>query len=103
MNTTFTASILFRFINPFNSRVFDGICKVALTFESVDQILYGDHSNESSLPVLTHGTICFSKFYKMKFGNLVEICLWLHLAVKELRDKATKILINYRFYLLSTG
>ena len=22
------------------------------------------------------------KFYKMKFGNLVEICLWLHLAVK---------------------
>ena len=31
--------------------------------------------------------ICFSKFYKMKFENLVEICLWLHLAVKGLRVK----------------
>ena len=61
-------------------------CKVALTFESVDEILWCGHSNESSLPVLTHGTICFSKFYKMKFGNLVEICLWLHLAVKGLID-----------------
>ena len=61
-------------------------CKVALTFESVDEILWCGHSNESSLPVLTHGTICFSKFYKMKFGNLVEICLWLHVAVKGLID-----------------
>ena len=58
-------------------------CKVALTFESVDEILRCDHSNESSLPVLSH-SCCFSKFYKMKFGNLVEICLWLHLAVKGL-------------------
>ena len=31
--------------------------------------------------------ICFSKFYKMKFENLVEICLWLRLAVKGLRVK----------------
>ena len=61
-------------------------CKVALTFESVDEIIWCDHSNESSLPALTHGTICFSKLYKMKFGNLVEICLWLHLAVKGLID-----------------
>ena len=28
--------------------------------------------------------ICFSKFYWMKFANLLEICLWLHLAVKGL-------------------
>ena len=27
---------------------------------------------------------CFSEFYKMKFGNLVEICFWLNLAVKGL-------------------
>ena len=60
-------------------------CKVTLTFESVDNILWCDHSNESSLPVLTHGAICLSKFYEMKFGNLVEICLWLHLAVKGLK------------------
>ena len=42
------------------------------------------HSNESSLPVLSHDAICLSKFQKMKFGNLVEICLWPHLAVKGL-------------------
>ena len=59
-------------------------CEVTLTFESVDEILWCDHSNESSLPVLTHGAICFSKFHKMKFGHLVEICFWLNLAVKGL-------------------
>ena len=36
--------------------------KVTLTFESAD---------ESSMPVLTHGAICFLKFHKMKFGHLV--------------------------------
>ena len=59
-------------------------CKMTLTFESVDEILWCDHSNESSLPVLSHSAICFSKFYKIKFANLVEIYLWLHLAVKGL-------------------
>ena len=37
-------------------------CKVTLTFKSVDEILCCDHSNESSLPVLSHGAICLSKF-----------------------------------------
>ena len=60
-------------------------CKVTLTFQSVDEILWCDHSNERSLPVLTHGAICFSQFWKMKFGNLVETCLWPHLALKGLR------------------
>ena len=32
-----------------------------------------DHSNESSLPVLTHDPICFSKFHKVKFGNLLSV------------------------------
>ena len=41
---------------------------MTLTFESADEILLCDHSNESSLPVLTHGAICFSAFYKMKFA-----------------------------------
>ena len=59
-------------------------CNVTLTFESVDQILWCDHSNKSSLPVLSHGAICFSKFHKIKFGNLVEIFFWLNLAVKGL-------------------
>ena len=34
--------------------------KVVLTFESVDEILLCDHSNESSLPVFSLGIFCFS-------------------------------------------
>ena len=34
-------------------------CSVVLTFESVDEILWCDHSNETSLAVLLHGIICF--------------------------------------------
>ena len=40
--------------------------KVILTFESVDEILKCDHSNETSLVVLLHGNICFSAFEKME-------------------------------------
>ena len=57
-------------------------CKVTLTFESVDEILSCDHSNASSVPA-----ICFSQFWKMKFGNLVETFLWPHLAAKELKKE----------------
>ena len=48
-------------------------CKVALTFESVDEILWCDHSNETSQSVLSHGATCFSKFYKMKFRIFYRI------------------------------
>ena len=54
-------------------------------FESLDGILWCDHSDESSLPVLTHSSIWFSKFHREKFENLVEICFWLNLAVKGSR------------------
>ena len=40
--------------------------KVILTFESVDEILEYDHSNENSLVVLLHGNICFSAFENME-------------------------------------
>ena len=50
-----------------------------------------DHSNESSLHVLSHDAICLSKFKKMKFGNLVETCIWPHLAVKGLRRKEASL------------
>ena len=43
-------------------------CSVVLTFESVNEILWCDHSNETSLAVRLHGTNCFSIFYKKKFG-----------------------------------
>ena len=45
---------------PFKSII--ETCSVVLTFESVDKILWCDHSNETSLAVLSHGTICFSVF-----------------------------------------
>ena len=53
-------------------------CKVTLTFESADEILQCDHSNESSLLVLSHGAICFSQneiwtfrqnFLSARFGS----------------------------------
>ena len=37
---------------------------VVLIFESVDEILWCDHSNEISLAVLSHGAICFAGFEK---------------------------------------
>ena len=43
-------------------------CKVALTFESVDEILRGDHLNETCVSVLSRGDTCFSEFCKIKFG-----------------------------------
>ena len=51
-------------------------CSVVLTFESVDEILWCDHSNETSSAVLLHGTICFSIFYKMKFGIFLEFSIF---------------------------
>ena len=50
-------------------------CSVVLTFESVDEILWCDHSNETSLAVPLHGTInlIFLIFYKMKFGIFLEL------------------------------
>ena len=50
-------------------------CKVVLNFDSVDEILWSDHSNETSLPVISHGANCLSKFYKMKFMNFWWILL----------------------------
>ena len=43
-------------------------CSVVLTFESVDEILWCDHSNETSSAILFYGTICFAIFFKIKFG-----------------------------------
>ena len=40
------------------------ISYVVLTFESVDEILWYYHSNETSLAALMHGTINLVGFYK---------------------------------------
>ena len=39
-------------------------CCVVVIFQSVDEILWCDHSNETSSTVLLHGTVCFLIFYK---------------------------------------
>ena len=39
-------------------------CNVVLTLESVDEILWYDHSNEISFAVLSHGTTCFAELKK---------------------------------------
>ena len=41
------------------------LCKVVLTFESVDEILKCDHSYESRLAVISNDTAYFLVFYKM--------------------------------------
>jgi len=45
---------------------------VVITFESVDEILWCDHSNETSSAVLSHGTICFLVFYQTEIGICLE-------------------------------
>ena len=59
--------------------------KVFLTFESVDKILWCDHSNETSLPVLSYGAICFQNIIKQNLGISLEFCPWPLLALKGLK------------------
>ena len=47
-------------------------CSVVLTFESVDEILWCDYSNKTSLAVLSHGAVRFAIFYKRAFGIFLE-------------------------------
>ena len=42
---------------------------MTLTFESVDEFLWCDHSNESSMPVLSDETIYFLDNEIWKFGR----------------------------------
>lgn len=58
--------------DPSNSRVNDEDPKVDLPFESVDEMLWCGHSNETSPALLSQCPVCFSAFYKEKFGIFVE-------------------------------
>ena len=54
-------------------------CKVVLAFEFVDEILWTDHSIETSLEVLQHGAINFvflQNFYKIKFATVDFVNFW---------------------------
>ena len=46
--------------------------KVVLTFESVDEILKCDHSNESYWAVLSCGTV----YYAVQGGSYFWLCEW---------------------------
>ena len=60
-------------------------CSVVLTFESVDELLRCDYSNETgSSAVLLHGGICFSILYKMKFGIYLNFDFWHSWELKNL-------------------
>ena len=39
-------------------------CSTVVSFKSVDEILWCDHSNETSSAVLSHGAVCFAVFTK---------------------------------------
>ena len=53
--------------NPFLPESVMETCSVVLTLKSVDEILWCDHSNETSSAVLLHCTICFSINLQNKF------------------------------------
>ena len=57
---------------------------VVLTFESVDKILWCDHSNETLTAVLFYGTFCFVGLEKVKFMIFLKFLLWPPLGVKGL-------------------
>ena len=59
-------------------------CSAVLTFESVDEILRFDYSNETYSAVVLHGTICFSTLYKMLFDIFGEFWCSALLGVKGL-------------------
>ena len=67
-------------------------CSVILTFESVAEILWCDHSNETSSAVLLHGTITFLIFYEMEFGIFLEFFSLALLEVKlRIKRKFLKV------------
>jgi len=66
----------------------------SLTFESVNEILWCDHSVVTSFAVLSLGTICFSIFFKTKFRMFLEFWFWTLLGVKGLNLSGKKSTIR---------
>ena len=62
-------------------------CKASLTIESADEILWCDHSNETTLPVLSHDATLFVKILENEIWKFGRICVWPHLEVKGLKKK----------------
>ena len=72
LNRTICGSVAFKIMSPsFSTYTAHSTAtvnrftyNVVLTFESVDKILWCDHSNETSSAVLLHGIIVFQYFTK---------------------------------------
>ena len=75
--------------------------KEALTFESMDETLWSYHSNETSLSVLSHGAICFSKFYKTKFGIFCSIFPLATFGSERVKTTSPELKITYRVHLFN--
>ena len=56
--------------------------RVSFTFEAVNEILWCDHSNETSA-VLSLGAICFPISCKMKFGIFLDFGFYTLLGVND--------------------
>ena len=70
----------------FHATLFIMLYKVVLTFESVDEILKHDHSNESISAVPSHAAVYLSVYYTIKFVFFFQEFLLLPLlAVKRLK------------------
>ena len=57
---------------------------VAVPFESVDETLMCDHSNESYRAILSNGTVCFWQFCKLKYKIFPSVLNLALLGVKGL-------------------
>ena len=58
----------------------------------MNEILWCDHVNETTLVVLSHGTILFSAFQVMDFGNLLNFDFW-HFSLGEKQLTCALILL----------
>ena len=65
-------------------------CNAVLTFKSEHEILWCDHSNETSSAVLLHGIICFPIFCKIKFGIFPEFSCLALLGVEVLNPTCNR-------------
>ena len=68
--------------------------KVVLTFESVDEILWCDHSNDTSFVELLHSTSHFLGFYKKKERNM-QFCEFITLYKEVLTFESVDEILWY--------
>ena len=67
-------------------------CRVTLTFESVDEILWCDYSNQISLPVLTNDAILFFKISQTKIWKFGRNFLLAKFGSERVKRKISKFI-----------